>query len=274
VDTRQIPLQTLTTCAVLCLTAALAVSGCRSRGGATQQVKEQIKKQISKAGKEQATSTLKVTGERNSFTVDDEKGRKLLEAKVEHVEGAMRPDKGIEGPVRMKQVKARLYQEGKPQLDLVAPEATWDGVKLLAEKTAHGTTPDGETVIDAQKAVWTAGNGALDLDAARLTSLEKGKTTFTAEAAKARVLGDVITMPAGATGTSAEGKRLKANHVRWFRESGKLEANGNVVVSDQSTEVSGQRLSADTRLNKGRFSGNTRVRARAGKFALSKKAND
>lgn len=273
-DTHQVPLQALKICGLLVVAGVVGLAGCRSRGGASQQVKDQIKRQISKAGKEQATSTLKVTGDRNSFAVDDEKGRRLLEAKVQHVEGAMRPDQGIQGPVLMKQVKARLYQEGKPQLDLVAPEATWDGLRLLAGKTAHGTTPDGETVIDAQKAIWTAGNGALDLDDAKLASLEKGKTTFTAQAAKAKVLGDVITMPAGAVGTNPEGKRLKANHVRWFRSSGKLEANGNVVVADKDTEVSGQRLSADTRLQKGRFSGNTRVRARAGKLGLSKKAND
>jgi lipopolysaccharide export system protein LptA len=238
-----------------------------------QQVREKIKQEVGKAGREQASSTLTVTGDRNSFNVDNEKGQRLLEAKVEHVEGAMRPDQGLQGPVQMRKVSCRLFQNGKHQLDLTAPEATWDGVKLLAGKTAHGVTPNGDTVIDAQKAVWTAEGGELDLNDAKLASIEKGKTTFTAVAARANVDGDIITMPAGGSGNNPEGKRLKADHIRWFRGTGKLEANGNVLVADKDTEVTGQRLTADTRLKKGRFTGKTRVRARAGKISLSKKAN-
>jgi len=254
-------------------TVALTAAGCGGRAAVRQHVREKIKQEIGKAGKEQASSTLSVSGDRNSFVVDNEKGQRILEAKVERIDGAMRPDQGIQGPVLMKKVKCRLFQQGKPQLDLVAPEATWDGVKLLAGKTAHGTTPDGDTVIDAQKAIWTAAGGALDLEGATVVSLERGKPTFTAQAAKANVDGDIVTMPAGATGNNPEGKRLQANHVRWFRDSGKLEANGDVMVADKDTEVSGQRLTANTKLKKGRFTGKTRVRARGGKIGLSKKAN-
>jgi hypothetical protein len=272
VDIDQVPFRTLTASGILIGILAVGVSGCKgsSGGGASQQVTTKIKEQVAKAGRKQAASTVEVSGEGNSFMVDDEKGRRLIEAKVERVDGAMRPDQGMQGPVLMKKLKCRLFQDGKPQLDLVAPEATWDGKELRAEKTAHGTTPDGTTVIDAQKAIWTAKGGGLALDGAKLKALKKGQETFVADAPKATVIGDLITMPAGAEGRNPEGKRLQANHVRWHRESGRLEANGNVLVADKDTEVTGQRLQADTKLQKGRFSGNTRVRAKAGKIKARK----
>lgn len=273
-DAHQVPLLRVTSCGVLLLSVALSAVGCRSRREMVRDgVKTQVRRELRKAKKNPSLSTLRVTGDRNSFAVMDEQGRPLLEARVERIDGAVRPDQGIQGPVMMRRAKCRLYQQGKPQLDLEAPEATWDGERLVAGKTAHGKTADGKMVLDAKTAAWTATGGLLALEGARLDSLEKGKPTFTAEAARAEVAGTVITMPAGAVGRNPEGQQLRADRVRWYRDTGKLEATGNVVVSDRETRVSGERLQADTRLKKGRFSGGTRIHARAGRLPLAQNRN-
>jgi lipopolysaccharide export system protein LptA len=233
-------------------------------------LKKQVSKELEKAKRDPALSRIQVSGDKNTFVVSDTDGRPLIEAKVDRIDGAMRPDQGIQGPVQMRKAKCRLYQKGKPQMDLVAPEATWDGKQLVAGKTAHGTTTDGGMVLDAQKAVWTADNGILMLDGANVQSLEKGKTTFTADAPKAEVNGNIITMPAGGIGRNPEGQRLKADHVRWFRDTRKLQAEGHVVVSEPGTQVTGHRLVADTRLKKGKFSGGARIQARSGKLPFAK----
>ena len=56
-------------------------------------------------------------------------------------------------------------------------------------------------------------------------------------------------------GVIAEG----ANYMRWHMGTGKLEAQGNVVVRDTGTQVYGQRLVSDTRLRRGRLTGGTRI---------------
>src|SRR5687768_15961958 len=101
-------------------------------------------------------------------------------------------DQTIQGAVRMQGAKCRVFTDGKPQLDLEAPEATWDGKVLRTQKATHGVTADGETVIDAQSAVWTANGGELALVNAKLQSLQKGKPSFTVDASKASVNGDII----------------------------------------------------------------------------------
>jgi lipopolysaccharide export system protein LptA len=233
-------------------------------------VRRQVSKELEKAKRDPALSRIQISGDKNKFVVNDTQGRPLLEAKVERVDGAMSPTTGLQGPVQMKQAKCLLYQGGKPQMNLDAPEATWDGKTLVASKTAHGVTSDGATVLDAQKAVWTADNGVLNLEQANVQSLERGKTTFTAEAPKAEVNGNLITMPAGGVGRNPGGQQLSANHVKWFRNTRKLEAEGNVVVTEPGTRITGHRLVADTRLKKGKFSGGTRVHASSGKIPLAK----
>ena len=264
----------MTAAGALLATLTSGLVGCRSRSQLIREgIKQEVKERLDKAKKDPAASSIKVTGNNNSFVVDDALGNHILEAKVEKVDGAMRPDRGIEGPILMHQAKCLLYQKGKPQMHLDAPEATWDGQRLVANKTAHGRTAEGDMVVDSQTAIWTSDTGVLQMDAAKMQSLKKGKVTFNADAPKAEVRGQLVTMPAGAVGNNPDGQRLKADHVRLFRDSGKLEARGHVVVTDGDTTVSGQRLQADTRLKKGRFSGNTRVIAKSGKLPLAQKRN-
>lgn len=273
-DAHQISLYRLTAAGALLATLGSGLVGCRSRSQLIREgIKQQVQEHLDKAKKDPSAATIKVTGNKNSFVVDDALGNHILEAKVVQVDGSMRPDKGIEGPVLMHNAKCLLYQKGKPQMHLDAPEATWDGQRLVANKTAHGKTAEGDMVIDSQTAVWTSETGVLLMDAAKMQSLKKGKVTFNADAPKAEVRGQLVTMPAGAVGHNPDGQQLKADHVRLFRDTGKLEANGHVVVTDGNTVVSGQRLQADTRLKKGRFSGSTRVMAKSGKLPLAQNRN-
>jgi hypothetical protein len=263
------------TAAALLLTALTSgLVGCRSRSQLVREgFKQKVQEHLDKARKDPAASSIKVTGNKNSFVVDDALGNHILEAKVDQVDGAMRPDKGIDGPILMHKAKCLLYQKGKPQMHLDAPEATWDGERLIANKTAHGKTAEGDMVVDSRTAIWTSGTGVLLMDDAKMQSLKQGKITFNADAPKAEVKGQWVTMPAGAVGHNPDGQKLKANHVRLFRDTGKLEARGDVVVTDGETTVSGQRLQADTRLKKGRFSGATRVMAKSGKLPLAQNRN-
>lgn len=273
-DAHQVSIYRLTASGLLLTALATGLAGCRSRSQLIREgIKREVKEHLDKAKKDPAASTIRVTGNKNSFVVDDALGNHILEAKVEQVDGAMRPDKGIQGPVLMHKAKCLLYQKGKPQMHLDAPEATWDGVRLVANKTAHGKTAEGDMVVDSRTAIWTSGTGVLQMDDAKMQSLKQGKVTFNADAPKAEVRGQLVTMPAGAMGRNPEGQQLKANHVRLFRDTGKLEAHGNVVVTDGDTTVSGQRLQADTRLKKGRFTGATRVMAKSGKLPVAQNRN-
>src|SRR5206468_3473823 len=95
-------------------------------------------------------STGEVTGTGNSFVVDNVKGQRVIQAKASTVKGAFAPGHGLQGPVTLNENKSRLFQEGKPQIDMVAPVAVWDGKEWTADQTAHGKTTDGKTLIDAQ----------------------------------------------------------------------------------------------------------------------------
>lgn len=215
-----------------------------------------------RAGITQLPTTIVGTG--NSFKIADNQGRPILEAKVEKVDGKVQMGKGLDGPVKFLKADCRLFKEGVRQLDLQAPEAVWDGVNLVAEKTAHAVTPDGNTIIDSQKATWTAASGNLDLETAKVQRLKGGKLEFTADGPKALVANQVVTMPAGGTGRNAAGQVMRADHVRWHTKTENVEARGNVVVTDAGTRASGQRLVANTQLKRGRLSGGARIQMGGG----------
>jgi len=237
--------------------AALA-AGCGKRLAPPANMTAVIKKQIEKeAEKAKAPVTVQATG--NSFTIDDAQGRRLLEAKVHKLDGTVDLEKGLQVPIKLQQAKCRLFRGGKPQMDLESPTAIWDGKQLIADKSAHAVTSDKQTIIDSGKAVWTADTGHLALDNAKLQAKRQGKLDFTAEGPKALVAEQLVTMPAGGAGRNPEGQQLTADHVRWRMDTGKLEADGNVVILDAGTRITGERLKADTKLKKGRLTGGTRI---------------
>lgn len=263
-DSRQVPLYRLivpAAPALLALGALGLLAGCGPRKPVAppRQVTEAVKEKAKKAvERDIAGIDLKALG--NKFTVDDEKGLRMLDAKVERVDGSVKPGIGMQGPVKLIKVKALLHQKGQPQLNVDAPEGTWDGKLFIAEKTVHAVTADGTTVIDAQRAVWTAATGKLDLFDAKLKTLKGGKEDFSGEAPRAEVLDKVITMPTGGQGRNPEGQHLRANRIRWNSTTGRLEAQGNVVLTDENMQVTGQRLTSNTKLKKGRLSGGSRLR--------------
>jgi hypothetical protein len=239
--------------------------------------------------------TVTATGRGNTFHLDDPQGRRVLEAEADEVDGTLKPGLGFDGDVVFRQVRARLFREGEPQIDLVTSEARWDGERLISDHKTQGTTPDGLTQLEAEKSVWTAKTGELALEQARVETLPKNpgpkvKTRviharkvflfnendetraeearmesmrnqtvdFTITAARASVLDDVVTMPAGATGRSPNGTQVKGDRVRWNIHSGDLEAVGNVSLTNPTSRLTGERLKANTELKKGRFLGRTR----------------
>jgi hypothetical protein len=262
VDPGKVPFHRLTAGLAVLAAGAAALAGCGPRPAVPEdKVRDAVRREARKAAeKDVASIDLSALG--NDFTVDDEQGRRMLEAKVERIEGSFKPGTGLKEPVKLIQVKALLYEQGRPQMDLITPEATWDGKQLVTQKAARAVTTDKETVIDARKAIWTAASGHMDLETANLQSLKNGKTDFTAEAPKAFVTGDVVTMPAGAAGRNPEGQQLRANHMRWNLKTGNLEAQGNVTITEEGTRVTGQRLSSNTKLKRGRLTGGTQMRMR------------
>jgi lipopolysaccharide export system protein LptA len=237
------------------LACAAALAGCGPRLPVNrEQLRAEVGKGLKKAAEKEA-APLNIQSTNSSFTVDDDKGRRIIDAKVAKMDGTVQPGTGIQGPVQFREIDCKLFQEGKPQMVLKAPAATWDGKQLVAQEKAHGVSTDGNTVIDAQKAVWTAKGGRLDLEQAKLQMRKQGKTDFTAEGARAAVENRWVTMPAGAAARNADGKQLLANNVRWHMDSGKLEADGNVRILDEGTQVTGHRLRANTQLKRGRLSG-------------------
>jgi lipopolysaccharide export system protein LptA len=244
-------------------------------------------------------SNLTVTMAENRFVVDDEIGRRLLEADVDAADGKMTAGQGIDGVVKMAKTRARLFKAGKLQMTMETNAATWDGKQLVSQAPVHAVTAEQDKVIDATQATWTAGTGQIDLQTAKLHSMAGKKVEFTADAPRASVLDKVATMNSGATGKSAagdtmrgdrvrwnfdtklleangnadfantDGGRLQADTVKWNLGTGKLDATGRVRLTDEGTVVTGARLAADTKLKRGRLSGGTRVVMKKGALGKS-----
>lgn len=252
----------------VCVPAALLlVSGCGGKGKESgsgpdlaRELKREVQKKAKEAGKKYIPPTFKISANENKFNIDDEKGKPIIQADVVKVEGAFTPGKGAEGPVKLTTIKCRLYQQGKPQMDFQAPFATWDGKQLVADRTAHAVTSDGETIVDAQRAVWTASTGHLDLTQAKVQGMKQGKMDFTAEGRVAHVRGSVVNVPSGGQARNSQGQQMRADRIVWQRQSGKVEATGHVTLTDADTVITGQKLLADTRLKKGRITGGARIR--------------
>lgn len=270
-DFAEVPISSLTPRRVLTVACLLVgpslLVGCgggKREKGSTRDLAREIRRQGKGDPKKQAekpveppTFTVSATG--NKFTVDDQRGHHIIEAQVEKVDGAFQPGKGQQGLVKLNRVKCRLYQQGKPQMDMQAPFATWDGEQLVADRTAHAVTVDGQTIVDAQHAVWTSDTGALDLRQAKVQGMKQGKLDFTAEGRVARVVGPTVTVPSGGRAWNPLGQQVEADRIVWQRETGKLDANGNVVLTDEDTVITGRRLLADTRLKRGRITGGAKV---------------
>lgn len=271
----------------LALILALGSAGCGRKPGKDASLRDRIEKKLGDKVKDETKLTVAMTG--NQFTVDDDKGNRLLEADVKKVDGQLTPGKGIEGAVKMLESKCRLFKNGKLEMTLDSPEATWDGVKLISEKSVHAVTAAKDKVIDAKRSVWTAKDNVLELEQAKLQSLAGKKLELTAEAPKAVVKDKIATMSQGVTGrtpdgdqmkatemrwhftprrmegaggvtlTNPQGSRLTSNTMKWMLDTGKVEADGNVTLTEEGTTVTGQRLRADIKLKRGRLSGRPRV---------------
>jgi hypothetical protein len=274
VDSREVPVQTVRKLypalgAGLCL-ASVVLAGCGGRPRkASQPLAGRLREQLA-ARKADERGSLSVKGTGNTFVVESPKGLRILEAQVETMGGTVMPSSGLEGPVRMLKARCKLFQDGKPQMELESPEATWDGKHLTSDKPTHAVTSDGTTVIDSQKTVWTAETGHLALEQTKLQALKGGQPDFTAEAPKAEVHRQVATMPSGAVGRNPSGQQLKADRMRWHMDSSRLEADGNVEVIDEGTRITGDHLAADTKLKKGLVTGNTRIHMKRGLIAKKK----
>lgn len=255
---------------LICLPAALlALSGCggKSKDAASgpdlaRELKREVKQKAKEVGKKYIPPSFKISAGDNKFNIDDEKGKPIIQADVVKVEGAFTPGKGPDGPVKLTTVKCRLYQQGKPQMDFQAPFATWDGKQLIADRTAHAVTADGATIVDARRAVWTASTGHLDLNDAKVQGMKQGKMDFTAQGRVAYVRGPVVNIPSGGRAQNSMGQQMQADRVVWQRESGKIEANGHVTLTDADTVITGQKLVADTRLKRGKITGGARIRTK------------
>ena len=141
----------------------------------------------------------------------------------------------------------------------------------------------------------------LELETAHLQQMNKGNLEFTAEGPHAVVVGSMTEMDRGAHGSNPDGQEITANHVLWNKDTHKLDAEGHVVVVDSGkgtaagskkngknapstgtaeaaavkpassktalgkTTLLGDVLHSDTKLNKGKLSGHTRVITTSGK---------
>lgn len=249
----------------LAIAATLLGSGCRPPYQGTPGVNqvEASKDPDDKQKSKKSENAININSSANSFSVDDTKGRPLLVAKVDRTEGKYVPGKGVDGPVRFFNAKCKLYQRGVFQMDFDSPECTWDGKLLSTDKTGHGVTADKGTIIDAKKAVWHSDTGHLSLETTQLKRLKNKKDLeFTGKAPKAEVQDDLVTMPAGGEGWNPEGQHLSGNVIRWNLKNSKLEADGNATVTTSDMTLSGDHLRANTKLEKGVFTGNTKLVAK------------
>jgi hypothetical protein len=211
----------------------------------------------------------------NSFSLQDPQGRKLLDAKSRRLAGGLEPGGGFTGPMKMEGSESVLYQKGEKQMDFKAPEAVWDNEtkKLVAEKTAHGVTADKRTIIDSQKATWMADTGNMDLTKAKMKELTKeGEVEFFVEAPTAFISNNIVTMPSGGKIYNPHGRKLTADVMHWHMKTGRLEANGHVVLTDPDTRATSEHLVSDTKLRKSRMWGKGQIQIKQGKQGRSGRA--
>jgi len=97
-----------------------------------------------------------------------------------------------------------------------------------------------------------------------------GKVDFTAEGPQAHVQDRWVTMNSGARTHNESGQQMTADHMRWQLDTGQLLADGNVMVQEEGTRISGPKLNGNTKLRKGRFTGRTQVRMKSDRFAKKK----
>lgn len=239
-------------------TAALALTaGCG--GGAPPKHARQDRTEELRRKASSPSAPVKIESTGSTFNVANAQGKRLIDAKVGRMEGNAQSQEGLQGPVMMHQARCRLYEDGQPSIDLVSSEAVWDGKQLITKSPAHGVTTDGKTIIDAQKMIWTADTAHLALDQAKLQAMDKGKVNFTADGPKATVLNRIVTMTDGGRARNPDGDQLTADHMRWHMQTGKLEADGHVVMTQEGVRVTGRRLNADTKMKRGKVSGATRT---------------
>lgn len=239
------------------LALGLPLAGCV--GPKKPSAAKQARQAAEREARKQEEAPLVMRGDNNQFTVEDERGRPVLQAKVKKVNANVSVETGIQGPATFFDADCRLYQDGKPHMDLKTPEATWDGKLLVAKQDAHAVMVDGSTIIDSKSAVWTARTGFMEMETAKVQALKQGKVDFTCEGPKAKLEKQWVYWPAGAVARNPEGRQLKADRLQWNLKSTKLEADGRVQVLDAGTKVSGAKLRGNTRLKQGRFTGGTRV---------------
>lgn len=260
-----------------CLLAASAAllagtAGCRSRPiRPSSNLTDAIKKEAG-LGKGKESPTMTLSGMGNKFQISDEHGKPVLDAKVGKMDGTVQPGQGPITPVKMLQAQCLLYQKGAPQMDFKTPEATWheEQKQLVTDKTAHAVSADKKTIFDAQKAVWASQTGRLDLEQAKVQGMKQGKTDFTAEGPKAIVQGPLVTMNSGASCRNQGGQQLKADRMRWHRDTGRLEADGNVMITENGTWVTGDSLVSDTKLKRGKLKGKVQIRLQRQALAKNK----
>lgn len=264
-DPAQRPVQ-----ALILAACALAAAGCRPafKDDPAADAARAARKADRNAKDPDAPSVRFSATASDEIRVTDREGRPVLLAKVAKYEGEADPQTGLKGPLKLTKARCRLFEKGKLQITMTADEATWDGEKLTAEPKTHGVSADGKTVIDGGKAIWTADSGLIEMEQAQVQGLKNKKVDFTARGRRARLLNRRVHLAGQAQAHNEEGQRLKADTIDWNMERGDLVATGNVELSEPGTTITGARLTANTRLQKGRLSGNTRLvttRARTGR---------
>ena len=267
-DSREISFQKI---GVLVLAGVVLAgsAGCGRRVARKTSIRDAVKKEV--LGKEKDDPTpMTVTGSNSAFTVDNKQGQRVLQAKLKGMEGSMVPGQGVQGAVKMKGVDALLYDKGKPSMNMTMPTATWLNKQLIAEQTAHGVSADKTTVLDAQKATWTSEGNIIDMEQSKVQGMKAGKVDFTAEGPQAHVQDRWVTMNSGARTHNESGQQMTADHMRWQLDTGQLLADGNVMVQEEGTRISGPKLNGNTKLRKGRFTGRTQVRMKSDRFAKKK----
>lgn len=239
--------------------AASAGAGAR-RGAAAPPVTSAVGSKPGPAKKPRERPRVEVeTSGGNKLTVDDPKGRRLLEANVFRVRGILGTPKGENQPVVFERARCRLFRDGKFHMELSSPLATWDGQHLQTTAGAHAVTADGKSVVDGRRVVWTAKTGLLEATDARYQGMKGAVVDFTAQAPRVVLADRVLNLTSGAKGRNAAGQEVSAGSVRVDLDSGKLEAHGSVRLVGKSSSMTCEHLNSDTKLKKATMTGRPRL---------------
>ncbi len=262
--------------------AAVALAGVflamNTGGDKTNQAEDYLKEEA-EAAKNETTGWTSVIQKNGVLLGKDKKGRPLWKLSADTIRARNDSQSGMPRQAEATNANAVLYNEGKP-------ETTFRAAKVLLNY-GEGKAPTRMTmkggVTARSSADWTRPRGPVAVKAPRLevnvddrriyapekARLEQGLAgkppivVVVAQKMKADAALKAMQLSGAVAATTPQGA-FKATAANWNWQSGRVAANGPIVVTHEDTTLTGTSLLADTQTGKGVLKGEVKAKNAGG----------